>query len=239
MSTGPKKQKPVIVEQALNFVLLDIGCGNGLRASQWVAKDKIAHVFCFDPLAECIAQANCKAKDTSVVGRMHPFAVAVSASGGIDKRAVLHVANDMSSCSLLPFGEKAATLRWKYPPGKVHFKTVEQRDVPVIRMDKFMSDRRISRVQFCRLETQGSALDAVQSFGKRIKDVMEFAIKVHVIDYDIYDGQTKKQALLEHMNSNGFAIYGIQRQSRDQEEIIWFVNKLYSKQALQHLDYAT
>ena len=99
-----------------------------------------------------------------------------------------------------------------------------------------MADRRISRVLFARIETQGTALDVVKSFGRRIKDVMEIAVKVHTIDYELYAGQTQKDALVEYMNTNGFSIYGIKPYSRDQEEIIYFVNRLFNKQSL-HLDY--
>jgi FkbM family methyltransferase len=243
MSTGPKKKKVVpIVEQPLNFVIFDIGCGNGSRAAQWATQDKGAHVFCFDPLEECIVQAVQKSSHDSVKGRLHPVQTAVSSvalavSVGMGITAPFYIANDLSSCSLLPLGTPEAILKWKYPPGKVHFRTVGTRQVPLIRMDKFMADRRITRVIFCRIETQGTALDVLKSFGKRLRDVMEFAVKVHVTDFEIYAGQTQKQDLLEFMNSNGFALYGIEKYSRDQEEIIWFVNRAFAKQALLHLDF--
>ncbi len=232
MSKGPKKQhKPIVTEQNLNFVLFDIGCGDGNRSYKWLSKDKVAHVFCFDPLEECMIKAKNKATDKIIIGRMHPVQAAVSSLSG---SALLNIANDMSSCSLLSFDDVNA---WKYPPGKPCFKSLDFREVPLIRMDKFMDEKRIARIQFCRIETQGTAIDVLQSFGKRIKDVSEFAIKVHVTDFDVYKGQTKKQDLLQFMNVHGFSIYGIQPYSRDQEEIIWFVNKLYAKQALRHLDY--
>jgi FkbM family methyltransferase len=233
MSTGPKNFVKK-AEQTLDFVLFDIGCGNGSRAYQWALTDKNAHVFCFDPLKSCITQAVTKSKDKYVIGRMHPFQAAVSMSG-LGMTAAFYCSNDISSCSLLPFNNDTIT-RWKYPPGKTYFKTVETVQVPIIRMDKFMADRRISRVLFVRIETQGTALDVVKSFGKLIKNVMEFAIKVHTIDFEIYQGQTKKQDLVNYMNSNGFSIYGVNSYSRDQEEIIYFVNRTMNKNNL-HLDY--
>lgn len=228
------KQKPIVTEQALNFVSFDIGCGSGNRAAQWATNDKLTHVFCFDPLAECIEQATLKSQDKSIVGRMHPVCAAVTA-GANATTTLLHIANDISSCSLLPFN--VVTTKWKYPPGKTPFRNIATRNVPIIRMDTFMSDRRIARVQFCRIETQGTPIDAVKSFGQRIKDVMEFAIKVHVVDFDVYIGQEKKGDLLAYMNENGFDVHGLQRHSQDQEEIIWFVNRKYAKQSLKHLDF--
>jgi len=239
MSTGPKKIKKVEQPQTLDFVLFDIGCGNGYRASQWALNDKKAHVFCFDPLEDCIKQALQKSKDKYIIGRMHPFQVAVSANAtpnGTECVVPFYCANDVSSCSLLRFGGGGAISKWKYPPGKTYFKTVATIQVPIIRMDKFMADRRISRVLFARIETQGTALDAIKSFGKRIRDVMEFAIKVHTIDYEIYEGQTRKADLIEYMNTHGFSIYGLKPYSREQEEIIYFVNRAFNKQSL-HLDY--
>lgn len=240
MSRGPKKLQPT-VNQTLEFVFIDIGSGNGQRMTQWLKDDKRAYGFCFDPIETCYNQAVTKSKELkhNIIDRMHPFQVAVSSNHGIGQTVPFYLVNDMSSCSLLKFGTPDSIKKWKYPPGKTLFKNTGEIQVPTIRMDKFMNDRRISKVAFVRIETQGTALDVVQSFGKRITDVMEFAIKVHDIDFDIYEGQTKKNDLVKYMETNGFAIYGINLYSREQEQIIWFVNKKYMKNALLHLDYQT
>ena len=222
--------------------MFDIGSGDSSRAVEWLRCDHVAHVFCFDPLKELCnndAAANAKKK------RLHVFNVAVSSKAhSDDATATLYCLNDLSSCSLLPLTSNRSNVkRWQYPPGKLYFKTVEAREVPIIRMDKFMADRRISRVLFVRIEAQGNALDVLASFGKRISDVLEFAIKVHTTDFPIYDGQTTKVELIDFMRAKGFFIYAEPMQmSKEQEEVIYFLNKRFAQtprggSRFKHLDY--
>lgn len=224
----------------MDFVLIDIGSGNASRAARWLYDDKRAHAFCFDPLADCYDKA-CKAsRHKHVKGRLHvfPFAVTSNAPPTVDQTVPMHCANDRSSCSLLPFSGNDAVKRWRYPAGRVFFRTTETIQVPAIRMDKFIVDRRLERITFVRIESQGTSLDVVKSFGQHIDKVMEFAIKVHTIDFDLYKGQTRKQNLIDYMDQSGFSVYGTQSWSRGQEEFIWFVNRRYSRSGhLKHLDF--
>jgi FkbM family methyltransferase len=221
-------------------VYLDIGCGNGNRALEWLDGNIDAHAFCFDPLDECYTAAKKIAPQTKIkqLVRMHPVHAAITANtplfGGSAK---FYCANDRSSCSLLPFADRNSIKKWLYPPGRLYFKTISTITVPTMRMDKFLMDRRIDQIIFCRIETQGTSLDVLKSFGKRINNVMEFAIKVHVTDFDLYKGQTHKDELVSFMNSHGFIVYKTRKWSRDQEEVIWFVNKKAHKSPrLRHFD---
>lgn len=232
-SRGPKKNTATqkATEDGLNFVMIDIGSGLGNRAAQWLKNNKDVHVFCFDPLEECYVHATQLANREK---RMHVFKTAVSSRVG---DFPFYCTNDLSSCSLLPLGTASAIKTWKYPPGKIHFKTTDVRQVQTTRMDKFLIDRRITRVMFVRVETQGTALDVVRSFGDQIGNVMEFAIKVHVTDFDLYQNQTHKTDLVEYMNECGFSIYDLKPQSQNQEEVIWFVNRSFvKKSAFTHND---
>ena len=151
----------------------------------------------------------------------------------------MYCANDRSSCSLLPFTEdREAIKKWKYPPGRVFFRNTGTIEVPAIRMDKFIADRRLDRITFVRIESQGTPLDVVKSFGRQISKVLEFAIKVHTIDYDLYQNQTTREELIEYMDNQGFSVYVTQSWSRNQEEIIWFVNRKFARSGhMLHLDY--
>lgn len=225
-----------------DFVMFDIGSGDGSRAIQWLQQDRSLHVFCFDPMQSA---ASAKAQEKTINGRMHFFGVAVTANAHTDNaKATLYCMNDKSSSSLLPLTTNRKDIkRWLYPPGKMLFKTVDICQVPVIRMDKFMADRRLKRVLFVRIETQGSSLDVLKSFGDRIKDVLEFAVKVHTTNFEVYHGQTTKQDLVDYMRYRQFSIYGAPiTTSRGQEEIVYFINQRYAHSkgnigAFRHVDY--
>lgn len=224
----------------MQTVFIDIGSGDGSRAQSWLAQNHKAHAFCFDPLEKNYLAAKSKEESTRVgpIGlvRLHPVQAAVTAGpatmitpGATATTAKFYCANDVSSCSLLPFNASGIT-RWLYPPGKIHFKTTDVIDVPVVRMDNFLNERRIEHVAFVRIETQGTALDVLKSFGKRLQFVMEFCIKVHTDNAAaIYEGQTRKDDLVAFMAKNGFSVYDKITWSREQEEFIWFVNRLVTK----------
>jgi FkbM family methyltransferase len=223
----------------LDQVFLDIGCGSGQRAAQWCDKYRGAMVFCFEPLKEAFELAQLASRKKPCDGRMHVFPVAISALSNsvVDGTKIpMYVANDASSTSMLPFSPEGVK-RWRYPPGRLYFKTTETRQVPAMRIDKFLADRRIQRVASVRIETQGNTLDTLRSFGKRLRDVSEFIIKVHTTEYELYYGQTTKSELVDFMRRHGFAIYATRKYSRDQEEFIWFVNgKVLRTATLPHLD---
>ena len=223
----------------MDFVMFDIGSGNGTRAHDWLKIDRRAHAFCFDPLNECYEKACETSNKRFVKGRLHAFKLAITSDAPIeDGEKTFYCSNDRSSCSLLPFASGDAIKRWRYPPGRVFFRTTDEIQVPVMRMDKFMADRRLNRVTFVRIESQGTALDVVKSFGQKISQVMEFAIKVHVTPFELYQNQTTKEELVNYMERNNFDIYGTQEWSRGQEEIIWFVNRASARTAqLKHFDF--
>lgn len=216
----------------MDTVFLDIGCGDGSRAESWIDQDRTAHVFCFDPRPECYQSVTARsariATQRKQIQRMHAFQVAITDSAistnGANNKADFHVLNDASSCSLLPL-QLDNIRRWKYPAGRHYFEETNVVEVSCMRIEKFLADRRINQVLFARVEVQGSALDVLKSFGKRITTVMEFAIKVHTTDFAIYTGQTTREELLQFMSANGFAVFGKMPWSKGQEEIIWFVNK--------------
>lgn len=235
---------------SLECVFLDIGSGGANHALRWLSKNKRAHAFCFDPQEECFQQATDAAKKQP---RLHPYSLAVSAAASssnadtdavpeldkntllIERPATFYEANDRSSSSLLPFNPEGVG-EWKNPDGRAPFRTLAARQVSTVRMDEFLDARRIATVAFARIETQGSALDVVKSFGAHITSVMEFAIKVHVTDFDIYTGQTHKEELDAFMRTQGFSIYGTVPCSKEQEAIVWYVNKRFLLRNMEHFD---
>jgi FkbM family methyltransferase len=225
----------------MNVILFDIGCGTGQRAEDWALNNKNAHVFCFDAQLEMIEEAKKHAdvvKSKTKTDRVHVIYAAVTCDAtntGGSNSVSLHKLNDKSSASLLRISE-GNVKRWLYPPGRVYFKHIDTINVPAIRMEKFITDRRLPLINFVRIETQGTALDVLKSFGKKIDIVMEFAIKVHTIPFDIYEGQTNIDELIDFMMINGFSVYKRQSWSRDQEAILWFINKKAQPKLLLHLD---
>lgn len=221
----------------LNNVFIDIGCGAGQRAAQWCNRYRDSMVYCFEPQHELYQRAEHESHKRGCEGRMHVFPVVITST--IDQEGehvAFHIANDTSSSSMLPFDKQGVKL-WKYPPGRLYFKNTETRHLPAMRMGKFLVDRRIERVAFCRIETQGNAIDTLRSFGTQIKKVSEFAVKVHAVDFQVYENQTHRDELIAFMREKGFVVYATRSYSCDQEEIIWFANKNTLKMAgLPHLD---
>lgn len=217
--------------------LIDIGCGDSDRCLRWLdllPRGFRARCFCFEPLQERFKKATHKLKDEDRA-TVYPFVVSDYARPSL-RKLKFHCANDQSSGSLLPFVSSNVG-RWKYPVGRRPFKTVETRELPSLRMEKFILDQRIRDIPFVRIETQGTALDVLRSFGPTIARVWEFAIKVNVTDFEIYQGQTRKEELIQFMTQLNFAVYKTMAWSRDQEEIIWFVNrKLHKNQKPYHFD---
>ena len=50
-------------------------------------------------------------------------------------------------------------------------------------------------------------------------------LEVQIVDYEIYENQSKKNEILEYLNNNNFELVNTEKQTFDQEENLTFVNK--------------
>lgn len=79
-------------------------------------------------------------------------------------------------------------------------------EVDVIRMDDFIAENKIERIDFLHIDTQGSDLAVLKSFGDKLSIVLDGRMEVSS-RASLYSGTPTKQECVEFLESNGFEIY--------------------------------
>lgn len=71
--------------------------------------------------------------------------------------------------------------------------------VEMLRLDKYLEEKRINRIDLLKLDVEGSEFEAVKGLGSRLKDV-------HVIVGEMHFPQISESEFVEHLKANGFRV---------------------------------
>ena len=137
------------------MIIFDIGAGDGKRCCEWIKKYKQCLVYAFEPdpqQFQKLKDAKNKLKHDEQ-RRIKLYNAAVWKSNG---ETDFYVCNDPSSSSVFPF-VKENIKKWKYPPGRYFFNTVDEIKVQAIRLDNILKKENIKVIDFLRIDVQGCA----------------------------------------------------------------------------------
>jgi FkbM family methyltransferase len=190
-------------------IWIDVGAHFGEKTLESALQKPGLRVYAFEPMPESAARiADCLPNYTVL-----PIAIAEH-----DGFAAFHVNAFEAASSLLPFNPLGLS-QWK---GGEVLKVVETRQVPTLRLDTFLNKAGIPRVDFLKIDAQGSDLAVVRSAGTRLRDIARIHLEVQTAPLPLYEGSAAKQAVVAYLQNAGFSLQSTQRQSHDQEENLVF-----------------
>lgn len=200
------------------MIIVDIGSGDGKRCIRWLKTFKDALVYAFEPDPRLFL----KLKTTK--GRLKPteqrrfklYNIAVwDSDGEID----FYMCNDASSSSVLPFVEENIK-KWKYPPGRYYFKTEKIIKVKCMKLETITALEKIDVIDFLRIDVQGCVKQILDGLGKKkLRHIKEILLKVHIIPFEIYKRQSKRDEVDKLLKSCYFIENEVSPYSRFQE--VW------------------
>ena len=130
--------------------------------------------------------------------------------------------------SLLPFNVSNVR-RWKLPIFQTKRPTVTNIiRLPTKTLETFVNDIQLNgNITLININVQGYASTVLSGITtKRTWSVIkEITIKVHVIDYDLYIGQTKLTDVMDTMLIHNFTVQSQSNKSQNQETVICFRNQ--------------
>jgi len=210
------------------MIILDVGAGDGRRCVKWLQKFKDCLVYAFEPDPRQFAkleQTYSKLKPAEQRRFKLYNAAAWKSNGEVD----LHVCNDPSSSSVLPF-VKDNIKKWKYPPGRYFFNTEKVIKVQAIRLDNVIKKEKIRVIDFLRIDVQGCAKEVLQGITvKNLKHVKEIFVKVHVLPMEIYKGQSTRKEIESIVFPHYFLNFSISTYSRGQEAWIRYHSDVWKR----------
>jgi FkbM family methyltransferase len=178
---------------ATPLTVVDVGCRWG-PAGRWKGVPNL-RLFGFDPdPVECEKLNRAAANDPLV--KFFPLAL-----GASSERAQLHVAVEPACSSLYPPDPELVSER----PGLALISEVGREEVQIETLDRWCDREGVERVDFLKLDTQGSGLDVLRGAERTIASVR--VVEVEVEFNPIYLGQPLFPEVDTFLRDRGFVLW--------------------------------
>lgn len=193
-------------------VWVDVGTCRGETTLSHARHNPNLKVYAFEPNLRVASH---------LVGSAPNFLVFPMAVAEQDGTATFYVNEFEMAGSLLPLNEDAVRT-WV---GVENHKVERTVTVPTIRLDTFMDLVGLQRIDFLKVDTQGTDLAVVRSAGRRLRDIVRIALEVAIAPVPLYKGAPSKGDVLSFFKEAGFALVRTESQTHGQEENLTFVSR--------------
>lgn len=180
-------------------IIFDVGCCDGSSWMKEARDNPYNKVFGFEPTPELCEKIKLNKPENYILNQ-----VAISDYNGKSKFQIAGQCN-WGCSSLLEFSDKSQ----KYWDGRTDFKVTETIETDVIRLDKFIEENNIDKIDYLHVDTQGSDLKVLKGLGKYLDIVKEGVIEAGSEPNILYDGQNDICESIKFLRSNGFKIKNV------------------------------
>ena len=173
----------------------DVGANRGKYCLSWASNNNLK-IYAFEPNKILCDSLVKRAKNFP---NCEIYNYAIDSTSG-DKK--FYISNNDACSSLLPFDEIGAK-NW-------HTKlyTIREDVVQSIRLDNFMEKNSIKKIDFLKIDTQGSDFEVIKSLGHKIVSVNKVLLEAFTTpkNKDLYVGEGKEKEITEYMLENDFRL---------------------------------
>jgi FkbM family methyltransferase len=194
-------------------VWLDVGAHLGEKTFAEAENDPNLRVYAFEPNLRLASQR---------MGRLANFVVVPMAVAETDGSAQFHLNDCDEASSLPPFDEHVLAER----AGKEELRVDRTVAVPAIRLDSFLDQAGIERVDFLKIEAQGADLAVIKSCGSRLRDIARIELGAQITDRPLYSGAASRDEIVAFLETAGFELESSEAPGRGREENLVFIPAL-------------
>lgn len=203
--------------QTVEKVFFDVGANNGDSFIGLAKSDPSIQVYAFEPTPEMYQLIE---KKTVGLSNYCLIKKAVSDFEGTAKFNVAGQA-DWGCSSLLEFSDKSK-VEW---PGRTDFIKTKEIQVEVIRLDWFVKENGIAKIDYLHIDTQGSDLKVLQGLGDQLQIVLSGVLEAGTKPDILYYGQNTEEQCVKFLIENGFKITKIESNDRFRNEVNIYFSK--------------
>ena len=197
-------------------IIFDIGAHEGQDSISLARESSNTIVYAFEPVP-ALAK-NIKDK-TAELPNYNLIQKAVSDYTGTTSFNIMNDGTGGQS-SLLKFTEKVDIV---WPSGVLKF--TDEIPVDVIRLEDFIKDNNIKKIDNLHIDAQGSDLSVLKGMGDYISIVQEGVVEASNPDREYYEGQNNTEQTVQYLKGYGFKITRVvPNDDRGNEVNIYFTN---------------
>lgn len=182
--------------------VIDVGAADGTSCIHWMDKDPDnTTIWAFEPRPEAASALFVNSK------KFPNYHVVQKAVSDFTGKAKFNVSVQGECSSLNEFADELGTL-W---PGRDDLKVADTVEVDVIRLEDFVNEFKIEKIDLLHVDAQGNDLEVLMGLGEKVTIVGSGVIEMprtHAVKlykeqkYDMNDA-------IEFLNKNGFRIHSI------------------------------
>ncbi|PIR38181.1 MAG: hypothetical protein COV34_01005 [Candidatus Zambryskibacteria bacterium CG10_big_fil_rev_8_21_14_0_10_42_12] len=209
------------VPQKLNWLtkfdiktIIDVGANTGQFAHEIRSFFKEAHIYSFEPLAECFNELKKREEQDSKFTAYH------MALGDSNKKDVIHKSSYTLSSSMLSMSEKHKT---SFP----HTKDSTPEEITVTRMDDICKDIELVKRVLIKIDTQGFEDKVIAGGINTISQAKALIVENSFVP--LYEGQKLFPDIYESLYKIGFTYRGALHQKVAKDGEILFEDSIFVK----------
>ena len=179
----------------MKSIIVEVGANWGNDTANFVS-DKNNEVWAFEPTPELIEHLNDRFSDDS---NFHLIGKAVDVE---EKQKTFFIAGsgDWGCSSLYEFDEDIHQ-KW---PGRPDFHVTRTVDVQTIRLDTFIHENEIEKIDYLWVDAQGNDFNVLKSLGNKI-DIVQKGKCEGALTVDLYKTEENRvDDIVSWLESNGF-----------------------------------
>jgi FkbM family methyltransferase len=189
------------------YIVIDVGCFKGLK-SLFIAQQNPsgAVVYAFDPLfnSEIAPKFKTKIKELGLSN----YYVHGQAVSDYDGESKFYLANALKFSSLLPFAANSQNTKFWRPKIIQKLKIKEAKDVNVITLKTFMTQKALDKIDYLKIDARGSGLLVLKGLGEKISFVDRGVVESSALNKNevLYKDQANYNSIVEFLENNNFEI---------------------------------
>jgi FkbM family methyltransferase len=215
----------------MSSILVDVGAGHQDEYETWFKTRPVTRIFSIEPHPELARAVRERFKQHLVnkkliVGEFLCGAFVDSSASRAIRKEKFYLCSTKSSSSTLAFRQENIH-KWKYSAGAKELRTVGETEIECYPLsDYLMKELGAYRaIDLLNIDVQGNAIDVLRGISSDDwRRTIDVGVKVHAIEWDLYQGQTSAEEVERLMEANGFVKTGESFLSRNQEKILMFSN---------------
>jgi FkbM family methyltransferase len=191
---------------------IDVGAHHGEHTVGYARHNPGLRIYAFEPNLSAAA---------TLMGRAPNYVVVPMAVTEKDGAAEFNINAFDAASSLLPLSKEGID-SWE---GAKVLKVESVVVVPTIRLDTFMNFVGIEKVDFLKIDAQGTDLAVVKSAGERLRDIAKITLEVWLTPHPLYVGVPSKAEVASYLETHGFVLANVESQTEGLEENLTFLRR--------------
>jgi len=182
-------------------IIFDVGANDCSNFIQEVKDDATTHLYAFEPTPTLVDNIRNKYFHLKNF-HFYPWAI-----GEVYEEIEFKIAGqaDWGCSSFLDFSDKSQT-DWE---GRDDFKVTQTAKICSRRLDDFIKQERIPKIDYLHVDTQGYDLKVLKGMGRYLSIVKEGVVEAAAKPDILYYGQNSLEETVEFLQNNGFTITSI------------------------------